>query len=693
MLGDPGSRYELVERLAVRTATELFVVTVSGEHGFRRNVVLKRLRDDAHEAQFIEDAKLQAKLSHARIVQTLELGSVDDAPYVAIEYVDGVDLLGLVGELARRQRAFDPAIAVWIAQELLDALDYAHTHEEVPVVHGRLSPTKVLLGAAGEVKLCDFGVVRRLDLEAGGHDCGHLSPEQVSEQPVDPRSDVFGVGVLLAEMVGGRRLFAARNDVEVLVRVRDARIHRFEEITPVIDGELAGIVRRALEKKPEDRWASASLFRDVLDAWLFANRRSGMKQQLAALIGELRPAIDAWRRSGSLATPEFDAFDSSQSPPVQIALPRDVPAGVLEVAKPDRLQARGTVEPANDPLARGTERPAPRGAPPVRPEPRTYQSDPIPALPDKLARGATSVEAGDRATAHPRVRPRRSRPRSSGKLGLALEDHLPARAPASPRTATQRLTPEEIAQASQPTPPALAPLERTPDDSGDFARVPPLRVLFGLMRARATGLLAATAGTTRKDVYVRDGQLAGVWSTGAHELFGNYLVAQGAVSDGELAMALATMSHYGGKLGEALVGLGLMSHVEVFRQLTRHTRIKVVDICTWTAGDYAWFAGNQDPLEAFPLEEDGFAVLGEGLLATPAAVIDAWVAKHRATRLVHARVHRLSPGVFGVRSAENVAELIDGVRTVGAICDRHTDRALAGRLLYLFVACDIARPA
>src|SRR5688572_4472555 len=199
MLGDAGfGRYELVERLAVRAASELFVVEVSGEHGFRRRIVLKRLRDDTQAATFIEDAKLSAKLSHAKIVQTLELGRIGDVPYVATDYVDGVDMLGFMREVARTKKTLDPAVAVWIAQELLDALDYAHTFIDegraLPIVHARLSPSKVLLGEGGEVKLCDFGVARRFDLD-GRQDYGHMSPEQVMELPVDARSDVFGVGV------------------------------------------------------------------------------------------------------------------------------------------------------------------------------------------------------------------------------------------------------------------------------------------------------------------------------------------------------------------------------------------------------------------------------------------------------------------------------------------------------------------
>ena len=671
-MGEPGfGRYELVERLVVRPASELFVVTVSGEHGFRRQILLKRLRDDTQSASFIEDAKLSAKLSHAKIVQTLELGSIENVPYVAMDYVDGVDLLGLLNELARTRRKMEPALAAWIAQELLDALDYAHTFSDdgmtIQIVHGHLSPSKVLLGQGGEVKLCDFGVARRFDVAHAGQDFGHVSPEQVMELPVDPRSDVFGVGVLLAEMLMSRRLFAAYNEFDVLLMVRDGRISRLD--LAGIDPELAAIVRKAIEKRPEDRWPNAAAFRDALDAWLFAKRAHHMNQQLAALVADARDAVDAWRRAGTFATPELDDLPDP-SVPVMTAVargsisPQNVPRVVAippKSAEPERIAARGTAQP----------------------ETRKEDSGPVLAIP----RAIDETPSG--RLAHPRLVQRGA---SQKMLAPGLHDVLPERAPAAAREPVHELlTKEQLAKAGQPPPPQLARLDRSPDDSGDFERTSPLRVLFHLMRTRATGLLAVTLDGIRKDIYVRDGQLAGVWSNDADDLFGNYLVAQKIISDGELAMALATMSYYGGKIGDTLVGLNLLDRMEVFRQLTRHARTKVIDICTWTTGHYAYYAGNEDPREAFPLEADAFSMLGEAALALRPDVIDAWLAKHRTSRLVTVKLHRISPDVFALPRAAEVLSWVDGVRTLGAVIESHADRARAARMLYLFLACDLVR--
>ena len=139
-----------------------------------------------------------------------------------------------------------------------------------------------------------------------------------------------------------------------------------------------------------------------------------------------------------------------------------------------------------------------------------------------------------------------------------------------------------------------------PDDAGDFSLTSPLRVLFRLMTARATGLLVVAVGGIKKEIYVRDGQPEYVSSNVASELFGNYLVTKGVLSDGELAMALAMMPHYGGKLGDTLVGLGLLKPLEVFRHLTRQVRTKIIDVCTWNKGGFAWYAGPREPARGVP---------------------------------------------------------------------------------------------
>src|SRR5204863_4808698 len=209
--------------------------------------------------------------------------------------------------------------------------------------------------------------------------------------------------------------------------------------------------------------------------------------------------------------------------------------------------------------------------------------------------------------------------------------------------------PEDYARKKQPTPPVLSEIADPPDDAGEFSTTSPLRVLFRLMTARATGLLLVAVGGIKKEIYVRDGQPEYVSSNVASELFGNYLVTKGVLSDGELAMALAMMPHYGGKLGDTLVGLGLMKPLEVFRHLTRQVRTKIIDVCSWTKGTFAWYAGRENPREAVPLDFNAFEILGAGALALSDEFIEAWIARNATLRLRAARTRRVGPERFEVK--------------------------------------------
>jgi hypothetical protein len=265
-----------------------------------------------------------------------------------------------------------------------------------------------------------------------------------------------------------------------------------------------------------------------------------------------------------------------------------------------------------------------------------------------------------------------------------------------PPRAVQKPTEAEALRAGPPEPPALADIPEPPDDAGEFSSTPPLRVLFRLMTARATGLLVVAVGGVKKDIYVRDGMPEYVASNVASELFGNYLVTKGVLSDGELAMALAMMPHYGGKLGDTLVGLGLLKPLEVFRHLTRQVRTKIIDVCSWNKGTFGWYAGRENPREAFPLDFNAFEILGAGAMAMPDEHIESWIAKYGRVRLRASRTRRVGPERFEVAGLLELCELLDGRRSVGELVELAPDRAerlRTGRMLCLLESCDLARPA
>jgi serine/threonine-protein kinase len=755
-------RYHLVERLAVGGMAELFVATAPGEHGFQKRVVIKRLLphligDDTYNAMFIDEAKLTARLVHPKIAQTFELGKVDDALYISMEHIDGIDVLALLREFAARRRRVEPQLAAWVAHEVLDALDYAHnlTGEDgkrLGIVHRDISPSNVLLSVRGDIKLVDFGIARQQDPDRAHKSksgtlkgkYGYMSPEQVIEHSLDARSDLFSVGVVLAELLTGRRLFAAANELDVLIMVRDAKLVRFDKYGADLAPDLSAIVRKALRKVVDERWQSAAQFRDAIAEWLFEHRHRMTSRAVADVVVELRDAVVERRnRTVNAGTTVLDDIAVSRAPSEDVVTAGRVTAndGIPQVAaerepsmptisvsydQPDPVAARSVAAVTAGDLAgsvaqpraetvnaRGARAPMASTPPPTsglqvkrpiappRPRPATVRTTPtrdgVVELPiaDTISAAVEAItlpvtDRSDRAGwSDPAVRV----PEPSDDSAMRAFEDLNA-SPLPPAVVIPSA--EDAARAHTLTPPALSDIPEAPDDTGEFSVTSPLRVLFRLLTARATGLLLVAVGGIKKEIYVRDGQPEYVSSNVASELFGNYLVSKSVLSDGELAMALAMMPHYGGKLGDTLVGLGLLKPLEVFRHLTRQVRTKIIDVCTWNKGSFGWYAGRENPREAFPLDFNAFEILGAGAMATSDEFIEAWIARNAALRLRAARTRRIGPERFEVKGLVELCEMLDGKRTVSdlveAALDR-VDRLRTGRMLSLLESCDLARPS
>lgn len=746
-------RYQLIERLAMGGMAELFVATSPGEHGFQKKVVIKRLLphllgDDTYKDMFIDEAKLTARLVHPKIAQTFELGKVDTALFIAMEFVDGIDVLALLREYATRRRRIEPQLAAWIAHEVLDALDYAHNLSDesgstLGIVHRDISPSNVLLSARGDVKLVDFGIARAIDPDRAHKSktgtlkgkYGYMSPEQVIELPLDGRSDVFSVGVVLAELLTGRRLFAAPNELDVLLMVRDAKLARLDKYGIDIDPDLNAIVRKALKKSVDERYAGAAAFRDAVAEWLFEHRHRMTPKHVADVVGELKPSVDERRtKNASGDAPDIAvaraASDNLDSIPIAAMDAADISMPVISVsydaeqADPPQMPVSTQPEPLVPPPPGSTisppiqipppppRRPAVVTVPPLAPAKQANtpaKNTPIAVIPlrDALALDDGAPEAPIADTISAAVEAI-VLPEPSGVVSVPTSPTAPSpearhsfddltEEPINARSKDIKLpSADELSRKKPPTPPSLSDIADPPDDAGDFALTSPLRVLFRLMTARATGLLVVAVGGIKKEIYVRDGQPEYVSSNVASELFGNYLVTKGVLSDGELAMALAMMPHYGGKLGDTLVGLGLLKPLEVFRHLTRQVRTKIIDVCTWNKGGFAWYAGRENPREAFPLDFNAFEILGAGAMAIAEETVDSWVAKHGSLKLRAARTRRVGPERFEVKGLVEMFDNLDGKTDIGTIVEQHgarEEQLRTARMLCLLEACDLARPS
>src|SRR4051812_17618695 len=226
----PFGKYYLLERIGAGGMAEVFLAVAIGPEGFQRTLVIKRMlphlsQDRSFVRMFIDEAKLSGLLSHPNLVQIFEFGKVDDSFFIAMEHVSGQTLTAVQTKLAEVQRQAPVAASVEIARQVCLGLHYAHaltssTGQPLGVVHRDVSPSNLMLGYHGGVKILDFGIARVAEgLRESQTQVGtmkgkvsYMSPEQIHLGQVDARSDVFAVGIVLHEMLTGRRLFRATTE-------------------------------------------------------------------------------------------------------------------------------------------------------------------------------------------------------------------------------------------------------------------------------------------------------------------------------------------------------------------------------------------------------------------------------------------------------------------------------------------------
>src|SRR5579864_1575909 len=230
--------YELLRRIATGGMAEVYLARRGGPHGFQKIVAVKRIlpqfaRDADFVAMFVDEARVCARLGHPNIVQVFDFGEEDGELYMAMEYVDGTTGARLVRAVAARGEEIPLDVCLYIALSILRALDYAHSARDesgapISLVHRDVSPGNVLIDRSGAVKLTDFGIARAAEIErrtdAGQlkGKLGYMSPEQVVGRELDARSDIFTLGIVLAEMLILRPLFSGGRELDVLIRIRDA---------------------------------------------------------------------------------------------------------------------------------------------------------------------------------------------------------------------------------------------------------------------------------------------------------------------------------------------------------------------------------------------------------------------------------------------------------------------------------------
>jgi serine/threonine-protein kinase len=268
-------KYTLLAKLATGGMGEVFLArsTADADAAFQKLLVIKRLLPQLNDQEqfvdmFLDEARLAAQLHHPNICQIYELGKVSSDHYMAMEYVEGIQLATLLRGRGRSPTLSDPRLTCALLSQACEALHYAHNLRMgdgslAGVVHRDVNPKNIMVTSAGTVKVLDFGVAKargQASLSKSGTLKGtysYMSPEQLRGEGLDRRSDIFSLGTIAWEAVTGRRLFKRPTDHEVWRAIAEKPIPRASALADNVSEELDNAIAKALSRDREDRYSTA----------------------------------------------------------------------------------------------------------------------------------------------------------------------------------------------------------------------------------------------------------------------------------------------------------------------------------------------------------------------------------------------------------------------------------------------------
>jgi serine/threonine protein kinase len=269
-------RYDVLDRIAVGGMAEVFLAKAYGAHGFEKTLAIKRIlpelaSDPEFAARFIAEAKVAVRLSHANVVQVFDFGRIGESLFIAMEFVDGLDLAAMLRKFKDERRQVPLPAAFHIAIEIIRALDFAHSHN---VVHRDVSPSNILISRAGEVKIADFGIAIAASPHRGGGPgprkvmgkWRYMSPEQARGDALDTRSDLFSAASVMFELFTGEKLFPGDEAEDIIKNIEGMPIPKMSTIRPGLPSRLDDVLALALARKPIDRPSRpASILRSLIE--------------------------------------------------------------------------------------------------------------------------------------------------------------------------------------------------------------------------------------------------------------------------------------------------------------------------------------------------------------------------------------------------------------------------------------------
>lgn len=289
--------YQIIRKISDGGMGIVFEAFQGGADQFKKQVAIKIIKEEYSQIEefrknFVGEAKLVADLIHSNIVQIYYLGKFNEQYYMTMEYVNGLTLENFIKHHSQAQQKIPLEIVVFIISRLCRGLSYAHQKCDpqgfpLGIVHRDINPRNVLISYSGEVKLTDFGIAKALDLMCNneneviaGKD-GYLSPEQARKEATDGRSDLYAVGIILAEMVIGYNPFIGFDSEETTEKILRNELPDFKKIRPEIDDCLLNIMERSLAHKKKDRYQSSSEILNAMELYLYRDGYGPTNEKLA----------------------------------------------------------------------------------------------------------------------------------------------------------------------------------------------------------------------------------------------------------------------------------------------------------------------------------------------------------------------------------------------------------------------------
>lgn len=301
---------------------EVFRGEALSVQGFKKQVAIKRVlphlaQNKSFITMFLDEARLGARMSHANIVSVFDIGAADNTFFIVMEFIDGCNLKAVIEHFRQAGKRLPVKESIYICMETLRGLSYAHElvgdeGEPLHIVHRDISPPNILLSKRGELKVTDFGLAKattQLEKTDPGVVKGkfsYLSPEAALAEPVDARADIFAIGIVLWEMLAGRRLFLGETDYQTVKLVQQANIPSLARLNPEVDEELEALLNKSLAKDPADRYQDARDFGDALASYLFANQLKVTSYDIANLV---KSVVEGRKRKGPAKSQDASIID------------------------------------------------------------------------------------------------------------------------------------------------------------------------------------------------------------------------------------------------------------------------------------------------------------------------------------------------------------------------------------------------